>query len=84
MPQPGDRPNIEDILQCLEKVSRSWTPDLAPAMAGSLAREFSDTSILRGTDALGVFPSSEVVSHQPKLGIEEAAGIINGVCLTCS
>ena len=26
MPQPGNRPNIEVVLWCLEKVSRSWTP----------------------------------------------------------
>ena len=25
-PQPGNRPNIEDVLRCLEKASRSWTP----------------------------------------------------------
>ena len=49
MPQPEGRPNINDIRQCLEKVSRSWTPALAPAMAGSLTQEFSDISVLRDT-----------------------------------
>jgi hypothetical protein len=26
MPQPGDRPSIEAVLQCLERVSRTWKP----------------------------------------------------------
>jgi len=31
VPNPGDRPSIEDVLQCLEKSSRSWT--LPPSRA---------------------------------------------------
>jgi len=85
VPQPGDRPNVEDILLCLEKVSRSWTPALVPPMAGSLTQESSDTTVLRSTDERGVLPPSEVAPHQPpvKLGQKEVAGIVNEVRLTC-
>ena len=34
MPHPDSRPSIEDVLQCLEKVSRSWIPP-SPQMAAS-------------------------------------------------
>jgi len=32
-PQPKDRPSIEDVLRCLEKVSRSWTLPPLPSVA---------------------------------------------------
>jgi len=31
-PSPGDRPSIEDVLQCLEGISKSWTPPSPQAM----------------------------------------------------
>ena len=83
MSQPGDRPNIKDILKCLEKVSSSWMPASTPATIGSLTQEFFDKTVPGGTDVRGAPPLSEVASHQPpvKLGPEEAAGTVNGVRL---
>jgi len=84
--RPRDRPSVEDILQYLEKVSRSWTPALVPPMAaGSLTQEYSDITILEGSNVRATLPPSEVVLHQPpvKLGLEEVAGIVDGVRLTC-
>ena len=73
--QPENRPNIEDVLQCLEKVSRSWIPSsrwLAnPPIASSLTQEFSDTE---STDGSEVSYPSQVV-----LDLEESAGIVSGV-----
>ena len=47
-PQPGDRPSIEGVLQCLEKISESWTPPspplASPPTSSSLAWDFSDTT----------------------------------------
>ena len=80
MPQPGDRPSINDILQCLEKVSSSWTPDSVPPMTGSLTREFTDITALEGAGTSGT-PPPDVVLHQSPggPGLKEAAGIVNGV-----
>ena len=77
-PQPGDRPSIEDILQCLEKVSGSWTPP-------PFTQDSTDTITMESTDTGGTPPPSEVASHQApvKLGVEEVAGIVNGVRFTC-
>ena len=33
--RPADRPSIEDVFWCLEKVSRSWTPPSPQAVADS-------------------------------------------------
>ena len=33
-PVPGDRPRIEDVLQCLETESESWTPPSPQALVG--------------------------------------------------
>ena len=86
MPQPRDRPSIKDILQCLENVSGSWTPPPVPPAAGPFTQESSDIILAESTDTDGTLPPSEVVPHQPpvKLGLEEVAGIVNGVRLTCS
>jgi len=84
--QPGDRPNVKDVLQSLEKVSRSWTPALVPPVAaGSLTQESSDITVLEDSDVGPILPPSEVVLRQPlvKSSLEEVAGIINGVRLTC-
>jgi hypothetical protein len=44
--QPSDRPGIEDVLQCLEEASKTWTPTSpqvvpSPLTAGSLALDTS-------------------------------------------
>lgn len=63
MHQPGDRPSIEDVLQCLEKVSGSWTPPSLPLVAGPPTRgsPASDTFNLsdeESTDSEGEAPPS--------------------------
>ena len=40
-PQPGDRPGIEEVLQCLEQVSGSWVPPPWPSVAQSTAGFFT-------------------------------------------
>ena len=84
MPQPGDRPSIEDILRSLEEASRSWTPPLFPPMAGSLTQESSDKTIVGSKDASVMSPPSQVTPHQPSLRLDrgEPAGVVGGVGLT--
>ena len=45
-PEPGDRPRIEDVLPCLEEVSRFWTPlsriAANPQTVDSPVRSYSD------------------------------------------
>jgi len=52
-PQPENRPSIEDVLQCLEKVSRSWIPPpqllTVSSSAGSLTRGSSETTNTEST-----------------------------------
>ena len=85
MPQPRDRPNIEDVLQCLEGVSKSWIPPSpsleVPSAADSLAHGFSDATTLESTDGSGVSSSLSVAPSRPseKPNLEESAGIDNGV-----
>ena len=55
MPQPGDRPSIEDVLRCLKEVSESWMPPsprllATPPTAGSLSRGSFDTVTTESTD----------------------------------
>jgi len=82
MPQPEDRPSIKDLLQCLEEVSRSWTPPSVPLTAGLPTEEFSDILIVESTDVGGMPPLSHVAPHQPsvKPEPEEAAETVSGVC----
>jgi len=70
--QPGDRPDIESILQYLEQVSGSWTSH-APLNTQSFTQDSSD-----------ITPPperTEVASHQipVKLGPEGATGSVNRV-----
>ena len=85
MPLPGDRPSIEDLLQCLEKVSRSWAPPTAPPIAGSLTLESSDVISVESTDASGISPLSQTAPHQPsvKSDPEGAIETVNGVGWAC-
>ena len=80
VPQPGDRPNIKDILECLESVSRSWTPPTVPSTTGSLTREFSDTITVGSTDTSAIPPSPQAAPHQPSVkGPEGVADTIDEV-----
>jgi len=84
VPQPGDRPSIKDVLQCLEKVSKSWTPALVPPIYWSPTQESSDITALKGVDVRGRLPLEAAPHQSPvKLGREEATGINNGVRWTC-
>ena len=88
-PQQGDRPNIEDVLQCMEKASRSWMPPppqllAVPSTSNPLKRGFSDTTTMGSTDRNVISPSSQVAPPQPLGGLdqEKSAGILNVVGLT--
>ena len=55
VPQPGDRPSIEDVLQYLKEVSESWMPPSprlleVPPTVGSLSWGFFDTVTMENTD----------------------------------
>ena len=43
MPQPSDRPNIEDVLQCLEMVAQSWEPP-SPKVNGEVDEDVDSDS----------------------------------------
>ena len=84
-PQPRDRPSIEDVLQHLREVSRSWvlpSPQLSPvsSIAGSLTWGFSDGIATESADGSGI-SSSQVALPQPsaELDLVESTGIVNGV-----
>jgi len=64
-PSPGDRPGIKDVLQCLEGVSRSWTPPSPqtmtdPTTTNSHTRDF-DPSTEESTDESEVSSPSRSV-----------------------
>ena len=68
-PKPGDRPRIKDVLQCLEKSSRSWTAPSPQTITNSpttnpSTRDF-DSSTEESTDEGEVSPPSQTVSSQP-------------------
>ena len=46
-PQPGNRPNIEEVLWCLEKASRSWTPSWLLVVQSTAEKFPSGTYILQ-------------------------------------
>ena len=66
-PSPGDRPSIRDVLQCLEEVSKSWTPpDPQTITTGSPTRN-SDASEEESTEESGASSPSRVASSQQPL-----------------
>ena len=85
VPQPGDRPSIEDVLRYLKEVSESWIPPSprlleVPPTAGSLSWGFFDTVTTENTGWSEEPP--QVASSQP-LGEpdqEGPVGTVNGVC----
>ena len=85
MPQPGDRPSVRDVLQCLEKVSRSWIPAPVSSTTGLPTEAPSDTVAVDSTDAGRMSPPSHVAPHRPSIrqDPEEAAETVNVVrCVT--
>ena len=58
-PNPGDRPNVADVLRCLGRVSKSWTPapSQTPALAGPAAEQSTQDS---DSSARGSADESEV------------------------
>ena len=68
-PIPRDRPEIGDVLQCLEAISRTWTPPspqtlVGPPTTDPLAHN-PDSSDEESTDGNELSPSSQVGSSQP-------------------
>jgi len=67
-PQPENRPSIEDVLQCLEKVSRSWIPPppqllTVSSSAGSLTRGSSETTTTESTGGNRVSSPSQQLEN---------------------
>jgi len=86
-PQPGDRPGVEDVLQCLERVSMSLMPPsprlvVVPSPLDSPTWGSSDIITEENTDEVRVSPPSEAVPSQPseKSALERSAGTIKTVC----
>ena len=67
-PIPGDHPGIQDVLQCLEMVSRTWMPPSPQMLVGLLTTDLStynpDSSGGESTDGSEVSPSSQVGPSQ--------------------
>ena len=85
-PQPGNRPDIEDVLRCLEEVSSSWTPLpprilAVPPTAGLLAWGFSDVATVESMDGSGMSSPSQSGLSRPseKLDPDGSVGIVNRV-----
>ena len=88
-PQPGNRPNVEVVLQCLEGVSKSWMPpspraSIVPSTADSLTHGSSDTITMESTNGSRAPSLLSVSPTQPseKLCPEDSTGIVNGVSRT--
>jgi len=81
--QPANRPDVEDVLLCLEKVSGSWMPLsprslAAPSTEGSPTRGFSIFTAEGAGESWLSYPSSAAPSPPSKtLDMEEPVGIIN-------
>ena len=68
-PIPGGRPKIRDVLECLETVSRSWTPLPPQMLAGTPTADLPghslDSNGEESTDRGEVSSSSQVSSSWP-------------------
>ena len=79
-PNPRDRPRLEDVLRCLEDVSRSWTPP-SPQMiadsptANSFARDPDPSTEESTYESEGPSPSPEP-QERPLEGDPNANSII--------
>ena len=63
-PQPDSRPSIEDVLQCLEKASKSWMPPPPWMVTGALTTDLltpssSESNTEGSTDKDENFPPSQ-------------------------
>ena len=91
-PQPEDRPGIGDVLQCLEKISKTWIsppPQLLATSSAvdSLAGGFSDYNTTASTVTSVVdSPSQIATSRMPeKPGREEIVSVVRRVkCSLCA
>ena len=79
--QPGNRPNIKDVLRCLQDSSRSWTsahrPLAVSSTDGSLTQGPTDTITAKNVDGDGV---SSLFGVAPPLS-SESIGTVDRVCL---
>jgi len=85
-PQPENRPTIEDVLQCLEKVSGSWIPPsprslIVLSAPGSLTWGSSNVITATSTGVGDAFPSSQLLEEP---GREASSGIVGQVGSTSS
>jgi len=85
-PQPENRPSIGDVLQCLEKVSRSWVPPsprllVALPTLNSVTWGSSNIVTAESTDVDDGSPSSQLM-EKPDEG--ESAGTASQVSSTSS
>ena len=85
-PQPENRPNIGDVLQCLVEVSRTWKPPsprlfVASSTVDLLTQGSSDTTTAESTDTDDV---SSPLQLSENLDQEEPAGIASQVSWTNS
>ena len=66
---PSDRPSIKEVFQCLEEVSKSWTPLSPQTLAGPPMTDssawYSESSAEAWADEGEVSSPSEAVSSQP-------------------
>ena len=85
LPEPEDRPNIEDVLLCLETTLRFWTPPprllTAPSETGSLNMELSGIFTEESTDGSGASSLSRAALSQPSMNPNpnKPARIVSGV-----
>ena len=83
-PLPGNRPNIKDVLQCLEEASRSRTPSsqrslTVPSTDGPLVQGSPDTATAESTDGSGVYSLFRAALSRPAEK-QEYMGIVYRVC----
>jgi len=69
-PTPGDRPGIEDVLQCLNGASMSWAPPSPQTVAGRPTTDpparILESSAEESTDGSKMSPPQGVSAHPPR------------------
>ena len=86
VPEPQNRPSVEDVLCCLEESSASWSSSRQfPAIylvVGSFTRRSSDRSTTSSADTIGATSSSLTVVSQSaeKLDRQNLAPTVDKVC----
>ena len=74
---PGDRPNVKDVLWCMEKVSKSWTPPSPQIVADPLMLSSPEWNSKPNTEE----STDDGESLSPFL--EESGEIVKGVSWAC-